>query len=84
MGWTESDHSLEDEDEEEGDVMQVEDPFTTRLLNFQQEGGSFTPVVATRTVLSSLGPGEVLTSYYITSNVYRDLPVYVSHNPVRE
>ena len=47
------------DDEDEGDVMRLEDPFTTRLLNFQQEGGSFTPVVATRTVLRSLGPGEV-------------------------
>ena len=54
----ESDPSPEEEEdeEEEGDTG---DPFTTRLLSFQQEGGSFTPVVATRTVLRSLGPGEV-------------------------
>jgi hypothetical protein len=58
---TESDHNPEEEEEEdeEGDVMRLEDPFTTRLLSFQQEGGSFSPVVSTRAVLRSLGPSEV-------------------------
>ena len=37
-----------------------EDPFTTRLFSFQQEGGTFSPVIATRSVLSGLGPGEVI------------------------
>ena len=37
-----------------------DDPFTTRLFSFQQEGGTFSPVIATRSVLSSLGPGEVI------------------------
>jgi hypothetical protein len=49
----------EDEDEEEADMTRLEDPFTTRLLSFQQEGGAFTPVIAGRAVLRSLGPGEV-------------------------
>ena len=37
-----------------------EDPFTTRLYSFQHDGGSFTPVIASRNVLRSLGPGEVI------------------------
>jgi len=37
-----------------------EDPFTTRLYSFQQDGGTFSPVVASRSVLQSLGPGEVI------------------------
>ena len=43
-----------------GDGDDSEDPFTTRLYSFQQDGGTFSPVVASRSVLQSLGPGEVI------------------------
>ena len=51
-------------EEEEEDVMRLgeetaNDPFTTKLLTFHQDGLDFTPVVATRALLQSLAPGEV-------------------------
>ena len=50
---------------EEENVMRMEenigeDPFTTKLLTFQQDGIDFSPVVASRALLQSLLPGEVL------------------------
>ena len=53
-----------------------EDPFTTRLYSFQQEGGTFSPVIATRSVLSSLGPGEVIVCRWpapLKNTYYRNL-----------
>ena len=53
-----------------------EDPFTTRLFSFQQEGGTFSPVIATRSVLSSLGPGEVIVCRWpppLRNTYYRNL-----------
>ena len=47
---------------EEENVMRMEedeDPFTTKLITFQQDGVDLSPVVASRTLLKSLGPGEV-------------------------
>ena len=43
-----------------------EDPFTTKLLTFQQDGIDFSPVVASRTLLQSLSPGEVKKSYFLS------------------
>ena len=53
-----------------------EDPFTTRLYSFQQEGGTFSPVIATRSVLSGLGPGEVIVCRWpppLKNTYYRNL-----------
>ena len=53
-----------------------EDPFTTRLFSFQQEGGTFSPVIATRSVLSGLGPGEVIVCRWpppLRNTYYRNL-----------
>ena len=53
-----------------------DDPFTTRLFSFQQEGGTFSPVIATRSVLSSLGPGEVIVCRWpppLRNTYYRNL-----------
>ena len=45
-----------------------EDPFTTKLLTFQQDGIDFSPVVASRNLLQSLSPGEV--SSFIVCYIY--------------
>ncbi len=55
----EEEDDIDDDEDNSHDPGRLDDPFTTRLLSFQQEGGAFTPVTATRTVLRSLGPGEV-------------------------
>ena len=68
--------------EEEGENVlrlnpeEEEDPFTTRLFSFQQEGGTFSPVIATRSVLSGLGPGEVIVCRWpppLRNTYYRNL-----------
>lgn len=59
---------------EDGDGDQ--DPFTTRLFSFQQDGGTFAPVVASRAVLQSLGPGEVVVCRWpppLRNTYYRNL-----------
>ena len=59
---------------EDGD--QDQDPFTTRLFSFQQDGGTFAPVVASRAVLQSLGPGEVVVCRWpppLRNTYYRNL-----------
>ena len=53
-----------------------QDPFTTRLYSFQQDGGTFSPVVASRSVLQSLGPGEVIVCKWpppLRNTYYRNL-----------
>ena len=51
---------VQEEGEELRNTMVLdEDPFTTKLLTFQQEGLEFSPVIATRPLLQSLGPSEV-------------------------
>lgn len=49
----------EEGDELRNTMVMDEDPFTTKLLTFQQEGLEFSPVVATRALLQTLGPSEV-------------------------
>ena len=61
----ESESSTEEREEEGENVLTLgddggEDPFTTRLFSFQQDGAAFSPVIASRSVLQSLGPGEVI------------------------
>ena len=62
----ESESGGDDHDNEEGENVLTlgddngEDPFTTRLFSFQQEGAAFSPVIANTAVLQSLGPGEVI------------------------
>ena len=60
-------------DTEDGDTG---DPFTTRLYSLQQDGGVFSPVVASRSVLASLGPGEVIVCRWpppLRNTYYRNL-----------
>ena len=60
----ETDVKPDEQAAEEENVMRMEenmgeDPFTTKLLTFQQDGIDFSPVVASRALLQSLLPGEV-------------------------
>ena len=59
-----------------GDTEDAGDPFTTRLYSLQQDGGVFSPVVASRSVLASLGPGEVIVCRWpppLRNTYYRNL-----------
>lgn len=72
-GAEERDNLLTLGDTEEGDTG---DPFTTRLYSLQQDGGVFSPVVASRSVLASLGPGEVIVCRWpppLRNTYYRNL-----------
>ena len=61
----ESESGGDDKEDEDENVLILgdgsgQDPFTTRLFSFQQDGAAFSPVIASRAVLQSLGPGEVI------------------------
>ena len=69
----ERDNMLTLGDTEDGDTG---DPFTTRLYSLQQDGGVFSPVVASRSILASLGPGEVIVCKWpapLRNTYYRNL-----------
>ena len=71
----------EEEQEAEENVMRVgeEDPFTTKLMTFQQDGVDLSPVVASRSLLKSLGPGEVLHSHIFSDFLHNIFYVCIEH-----
>lgn len=65
MNLIESSAPPKEKNNDGGDVFTLDDsneddPFTNRLIQFQQEGGEFQPVVVNQKALLAMEPGEVI------------------------